>query len=220
MHGVAPTMTRRIRVHCTWTLAGLLALAAPSAAVGGADGTVEARAHLVALRKPVISAEVAGRVLDVKFRPGQPFARGEILISFDCELHRAREARAQAQRDRAARQLTALQSLDRSGATSRLEVGVAQADMAAAEAELRLVRLAVQRCEIQAPFDGTVIEQRVQTGEYVSEGQPVIEVVDHASLELEAICRSSARRVTQARHASTSDSPPVPAAARQHSPPR
>jgi RND family efflux transporter MFP subunit len=62
--------------------------------------------------------------------------------------------------------------------------------MAAAEADLRLVRLAVQRCEIRAPFDGTVVEHRVQAGEYVSEGQPVIEVVDHATLELEAIVPS------------------------------
>lgn len=191
MDRVLPTGVRLHRARWVWTLTTLVALTGPgAAAMTDGEGTLETRAHLVALRKPVVSAEVAGRVLEVRFRPGQAFPRGEILVAFDCELHRAREARAHAQRDRAARQLAALQSLDRSGATSRLEVGVAQADMAASEAELRIVRLAIQRCEIRAPFDGTVVEHRVQAGEYVSEGQPVIEVVDQASLELEAIVPS------------------------------
>lgn len=172
-------------------LAIFLVFSLPDLASGSQPGAVtEVRAHLVALRKPVIAAESAGRVVAMEFRPGQAFPQGGLLVAFDCALHRAREARAQAQRDRAGRQLAALQSLDRSGATSRLEVGLALADMAAAEAELRLVQLAVQRCEIRAPFAGTVVERRVQPGEYVVEGQPVLEIMDHVELELEAIVPS------------------------------
>lgn len=194
MPGTAPAASKRPRVRqAAGTLAVLLGiLGLPGVALGSqSEALTEVRAHLVAPRKPVLAAEVAGRVLAMQFRPGDAFPQGGLLVSFDCALHRAREARAQAQRDRAGRQLAALQSLDRSGATSRLEVGLALADMAAAEAELRLVQLTVQRCEIRATFGGTVVEQRVQPGEYVVEGQPVIEIVDHADLELEAIVPSS-----------------------------
>lgn len=163
----------------------------PFAASGQPPETVtEVRAHFVAMRTPTIAAELAGRVIAMPFRPGDTFPESALLVSLDCAVHRAREARAGAQRDRAGRQLAALQSLDRSGATSRLEVGLAQADVAAAEAELRLVQLAVQRCEIRAPFAGTVVEWRIQPSEYVVEGQPVIQVLDHADLELEALVPS------------------------------
>lgn len=154
------------------------------------ETVTEVRAHFVAMRTPTIAAEIAGRVIAMPFRPGETFPESAVLVSLDCGVHRAREARAVAQRDRAGRQLAALQSLDRSGATSRLELSLAQADVAAAEAELRLVQLAVQRCEIRAPFAGTVVERRVQPSEYVVEGQPLIQVLDHADLELEALVPS------------------------------
>ena len=168
-------------------LAGLLVACLPAGVARATQAAieVEARAHLVAVRKPVISAEIPGRVVSIDFRAGQSFVRGSLLVAFDCGLHRLREARAQAQRDRAARQLASLQSLDRSGATSRLEV-----EVAAADAELRLAQQIAQRCEIRAPFAGAVVEARVQPGEYVTEGQPLIEILDNADLELEAIVPS------------------------------
>lgn len=193
MRDMMTTAARRQRRACGLGVPLLLfsLLALPGGAKGQApEAAIEVRAHLVASRRPVIAAEVAGRVLAMPFRPGQAFPEGASLVSFDCAMHRAREARASAQRDRAARQLAALQSLDRQGATSRLEVGLAGADMAIAEAELRIVRLVIERCEITAPFAGTVVERRAQPGEYVSDGQPVIEVIDHAALELEAIVPS------------------------------
>lgn len=176
------------------TVAGMLAfllVGLPFAASCQQLETVtEVRAHFLAMRTPTIAAEIAGRVIAMPFRPGETFTESAVLVSLDCGVHRAREARAVAQRDRAGRQLAALQSLDRSGATSRLELSLVQADVAAAEAELRLVQLAVQRCEIRAPFTGTVVEWRIQQSEYVVEGQPLIQILDHADLELETLVPS------------------------------
>lgn len=153
---------------------------------------VETRTHLVAVRKPVVAAEIAGRVTAVIYRAGQSFSVGATLLTFDCSLHEAREARAAAQRDRAQRQLASLRHLDRSGATSRLEIGVAMAEMSAAEAELRMAQITMQRCVIKAPFAGQIVESRVQAGEYVTEGQPVLEIVDDGELEFETLLPSEA----------------------------
>lgn len=177
---------RRVNGVLAFLLCGL----SFAASANPPETATEVRAHFVAMRTPTIAAELAGRVIAMPFRPGEAFPEGAVLVSLDCALHRAREARAVAQRDRAGRQLAALQSLDRSGATSRLEVGLSLADVAAAEAELRLVQLAVQRCEVRAPFAGTVVERRIQPSEYVVEGQPVIQILDHADLELEALVPS------------------------------
>lgn len=151
---------------------------------------LETRVQLVAVRKPVISAEIAGRVTTLNYRAGQSFIRDATLVTFDCGLHEAREARAVAQRDRAQRQLNSLRHLDRSGATSRLELGIAMAEMSAAEAELRVAQITVQRCAIRAPFAGRLVEQRVQPGEYVAEGQPVVEIIDESELEFEMLVPS------------------------------
>jgi membrane fusion protein, multidrug efflux system len=148
------------------------------------------RMHLVALRKPVIAAEITARVTTVNYRPGQPFKSGAVLVGFDCAMYEARFARAQAQRDRAERQHAALQRLDRSGATSRLEVGLAAAEMAAAVAEVRAAEISVQRCVIPAPFSGQVVDLRVQAGEFVTEGQAVLEIIDDGDLEFEGIIPS------------------------------
>lgn len=156
---------------------------------GEAEGR-EARVHLAAVRKPVIAAEQAGRITALDFRAGQSFASGALLLALDCALHEAREARAAAQRDRAQRLLLSLRQLDRSGATSRLEIGVALADMAAADADLRAAQITLQRCQIRAPFAGRVVEQRVQLGEYVAEGQAVLEIIDDTDLEFESIVPS------------------------------
>jgi len=171
------------------TALAVVMLAALPAAATPPDGQ-DVRVHLAAVRKPVIAAELAGRVTALDFRAGQTFRAGAVLLAFDCAMHEAREARAVAQRDRAQRQLASLRQLDRSGATSRLEVHVAMAEMAAAEADLRATQITVQRCQIRAPFAGRVVEQRVQPGEYVTEGQPVLEIIDDSELEFESIVPS------------------------------
>lgn len=169
-------------------VAALLLVGCPAGA-NPLDGP-EVRVHLAAIRKPVIAAEQAGRIIALDFRAGQAFAAGAVLLALDCALHDAREARAAAQRDRAQRLLLSLRQLDRSGATSRLEIGVALADLAAADADLRAAQITLQRCQIRAPFAGRVVEQRVQSGEYVAEGQAVLEIIDDTDLEFESIVPS------------------------------
>lgn len=166
-----------------------LAAAQPGAPVP--DPPPELRASLVARHQVVLSSEVAARIAELPYRDGEVFEAGSHLVSFDCAAHRARLSRATALRDRARAHAAAAQRLDRSGVNSRLEVETALAEAAAAEAEVTLARLPVERCVVVAPFSGRVVELRVAPHQFVPEGAPLVEVIDHRQLEVEVVAPST-----------------------------
>lgn len=171
-----------------------LVFATAPAVTGRAAETVapaEYRALLVAVRKPVLAAEMAGKIAHVGFRPGEAFKAGDVLLSFDCTLNQVHEKRARAARDRAESQLNSLLALEKRGATSKLEVSLARADLAGVSADLSATHIMVERCAIKAPFAGRVVDQRIQAGEFAAESQPLLEIIDDSELELETIVPSA-----------------------------
>lgn len=89
-------------------------------------------------------------------------------------------ALALARRDAAQAQLDRLQA----GAKPE-EIAVAQANVHQAEAALRAAQAALDRCEIRAPFAGTVGAVAVRVGELVAPGQPLVTLGDLSALQIE-----------------------------------
>lgn len=139
--------------------------------------------RLVASRTATLAAEVSARVLTVAYREGEIFSAGDLLVSMDCTLYVARRARTEAIRNRGLRQLETLELLSRSGATSGLELATARFELDAAEAELRLANAEIDRCVITAPFSGAVVATRINAYEFVTPGQPLIEIIDLSTIE-------------------------------------
>jgi len=146
--------------------------------------------RLIATRNATLAAEVATRVLAVAFREGQSFSEGDLLVSMDCTLYEARRARTEAIRNRGLRQLETLELLSRSGATSGLELATARFELDAADAELRLADAEIDRCVVTAPFSGAVVATRINAHEYVSPGQPLIEIIDLSTIEAQTFVPS------------------------------
>ena len=71
-------------------------------------------------------------------------------------------------------------------AGARLEtIAAAEAEVARAEAALEQARVALARCEIRAPFAGTVGLVHVRTGEWTAPGQPLVTLGDLTTLRVE-----------------------------------
>ncbi len=87
---------------------------------------------------------------------------------------------AAAQRDAAQAQLDRLLA----GPTAE-EIAAAQAAVAQAEAQLSAARVALARCEVRAPFAGTVGLVHVRVGELVAPGQPLLTLGDLTVLRVE-----------------------------------
>ncbi len=62
--------------------------------------------------------------------------------------------------------------------------------MAAAEAEERLAAIDVSHCSIKAPFSGRIAELKVQRYQFVTLGQPVLDILSDRELEVELLAPS------------------------------
>ncbi len=64
-------------------------------------------------------------------------------------------------------------------------IAAAEAEVARAKAALEAARLALARCEVRAPFGGTVGDVAVRVGELVAPGQPLVVLGDLTTLQVE-----------------------------------
>ncbi|MGZ5034982.1 MAG: efflux RND transporter periplasmic adaptor subunit [Usitatibacter sp.] len=122
----------------------------------------------------VLRPEVAGRIAHIGFREGERVGKGDLLIKLDDSVQQADLERARAnltlsrtKHERAIdlrnRGFISSQALDESENTLR----VAQAD-----AELMTAR--VNKMTLRAPFAGTIGLRQASIGDYVKEGQDIV----------------------------------------------
>lgn len=133
----------------------------------------------------VLRPEVAGRIAAIRFREGSPVRRGDVLVDFDAAVQRAEVQQAKANLALAQANFGRTEDLfnrkflsqsARDEAASRLEV--ARANMALAEARLDKMR-------IRAPFAGIVGIRNVSVGDYVKEGEDLVNLEDIATLKVD-----------------------------------
>lgn len=133
----------------------------------------------------VLRPEVAGRIAEIRFSEGGPVRRGDVLVDFDAAVQRAEVQQAKANLALAQANFGRTEDLfnrkflsqsARDEAASRLEV--ARANMALAEARLDKMR-------IRAPFAGIVGIRNVSVGDYVKEGEDLVNLEDIATLKVD-----------------------------------
>ncbi|WP_196772882.1 efflux RND transporter periplasmic adaptor subunit [Pseudodesulfovibrio alkaliphilus] len=153
----------------------------------GSDGQ---RAQIVAIRQAVISSELAGRITALHFREGERFKKGDILVSYDSALFRARLDRAVQAEAAALKRLNVAQELRDLDSISVADYEQAKSDLSVARAETSAERVMVNRCQIAAPFSGRVGETYVRASEHVAEGTKLFSIYDDSAFEVEAIVPS------------------------------
>ena len=147
-----------------------------------------------------VSAQVAGRVAELKVAEGDRVQAGQLLARIDArpyhdQLVQAEGAISQARANLQNATLSRARNEDllQRGIAARKEVedartqeSVAKAALQQAEGALSLVKLQVARTALTAPFPGVVVKRFVNVGEQVdgTAGQPVIEVANLSQVEL------------------------------------
>lgn len=184
---VAPVMTQAAGAPGPAAETPVAGAPAPDAAMSGMG---DVRAQLISRHTTVLSSEIAGTVVTLPFREGETFKQGDEIAAINCATYTAHLAQAEAQVSRAGRKVEAFRLLDKRGATGRIDVDLAEIDVNAAEAERQLAANDVARCSIKAPFAGRVAELKVQRYQYVTVGQPVIDILSDRDLEVELLAPS------------------------------
>lgn len=202
-----PEQEPRRRRHAFWRIAGvLITVVAVGTAVwfGHAmwqaymlspwtrDGTV--RAYVV-----TIASEVAGRIVDLPVKDNQYVKKNDMLMVIDptnysiaVKLNQAAVQQAQANMDNAQREATRREDLPSLAVTVEQQQEyetraiAAQAQYEQAVANLNQAQANLQRTVIRSPVNGWVTNLLTQAGDYATEGQNVISVVDADSFWVDA----------------------------------
>ncbi|MFV3074367.1 efflux RND transporter periplasmic adaptor subunit [Niveispirillum fermenti] len=151
----------------------------------------EIRAQVRPRHHAVLSAEMGGKILELPFRDGEAFRRGDRLIVFDCAAQRARRDQAAAAAQAAARRREVSGKLDQLNSISMLELATAESAEAEAKAELALADVMVRRCVIAAPYDGRMAGVEAQRYAFAAEGAPLVAIYDAGAFDVEMIVPSA-----------------------------
>lgn len=133
----------------------------------------------------VLRPETAGRVASIGFKDGAVVAKGTVLVVFDAaiqdaELQQARAnlALAKSSYERnvelVGKKFLSQQALDASAATLKVQ-----------EAAVQLAEAKAAKMRIKAPFTGMVGLRNVSVGDYLKDGQDLINIEDVATLRVD-----------------------------------
>ena len=131
---------------------------------------------------PVLSSEVTSQVTNITRRFGESFKKGELLISLDDSFYRANHLAAQAVVHASKIKYDATSSLYKDENVSQVEFEEAAGQYTVAQKNAVEARNKYEGCRIVAPFDGRVVEVMIHEHEMAKESQPMIKIVNDATL--------------------------------------
>lgn len=151
----------------------------------GASGELEAQL------RTTLAAEVAGRITRIVLEEGESVGAGGVVVEIDPERRalaldeaRARAAQAEARLANERRETDRVRTLHKSNVASQsqlegaeMALEIAQADAAAARAQLGVAKRALADASVSAPFAGLLARRHVNVGEFVQSGAPLFDVV-------------------------------------------
>ena len=151
----------------------------------GANDPLAIRVLVVPENETVLSAEMSGKMSSILVDMGDRFKKGNRLVDFDCDLRRAQLKKALAELASAQKVLQVNRRLGSLNSVSELDLALSESKVEMAVSEVAVRRALVGQCTITAPFSGTVARREAKPHEFVTEGQPVVHIVDTAHLRLQ-----------------------------------
>lgn len=158
----------------------------------------DAPAAAVARNESRLGAEIAARIAAIPVEVGQTVPRGAVVVQLDdadaklavaqaeaaLNSARARLALAESQLARA-RDLQKQQFISPEALSQReTETAVVRAEVANAEAALRVAQRTLEKTVVRAPFAGVVMARPGQVGEIAQPGAPLVVLKDAAPPEV------------------------------------
>ncbi len=132
-----------------------------------------------------IYPEVAGRIVQMNIREGQPVAKGALLLKlYDGDL-KAQLQKLYAQEENARRTEDRNKQLLARGGISRQEYDLATTNLQGAVADIELVKANLSKTEIRAPFAGVIGLRNVSPGAVVTSGTLIARMQQISSLKLD-----------------------------------
>ncbi|WP_250655337.1 efflux RND transporter periplasmic adaptor subunit [Alkalimarinus coralli] len=135
---------------------------------------LESTGTVIAVQEVVVTTEVAGLIQSINFKSGQDVDKGALLVKLDTSVDQAelkgliasgKLAEANFKRDK--------QLIERK-AVSSLDYETSLASLSTAEANIESQKATISKKSIRAPFSGKLGIRKVDLGEYLQAGSPIV----------------------------------------------
>ena len=162
-------------------------------------------AEVIAKHDSKVSAEASATVVSVNHDTGDKVNQGDTVISLDCRTYRLQLQQAKAAYDAVSAQyenskklFASAQKLQKQNNISQELYNQRNADASRLKAELlntkagiEAAEIAVDKCSINAPYDGYISERFISKGELAQPGTAVFQMVTSEQGHVEAHINSS-----------------------------
>lgn len=138
------------------------------------QSTVRAIGSVEAVKGVIVSADLPGIVERISFESGRAARTGDVLVQLETTQERAQLTAAEAQRDLTKLTLERVRGLRDKGVASQEEYDQISAEARQAESRANEIRAMIERKTIRAPFDGVLGIRRVNPGQYLKAGDPIV----------------------------------------------
>ncbi len=118
--------------------------------------------------------EVAGRISEILFKEGQRVAQGTVLVRFDASVQRAEFEQAKANLQLNKSKFERAVDLQKKGFISSQAREEAENHYRVSEAAAELANAKLSKLVLRAPFSGIVGLRTVSVGDYVKDGQDIV----------------------------------------------
>lgn len=135
-----------------------------------------------ATQRAILSAEIAGVLTGLKYDVGNAVKKGSLVAQVDIGDLGLRRKRSELSLRHLTVKVTNLERLMQRGLTTEEELAQAQMERDIANTDIQIFKQQIGKAQIIAPFDGVVVRRNVHAYEWVTAGQPVVEIVSPASL--------------------------------------
>jgi RND family efflux transporter MFP subunit len=180
-------------------------LASAPAELRDVELTFTAEAIVEAVRQSTVSAQIAGRIVDIRFDVGDRVQKGDVIVRIDERAATQAQAASEAQlRSAEATLANARAQFERSRQLfaqkfiSQAALDKAESDFKAAESQMKAMlagagQAATERsfATVTAPYSGVVAARHVQLGEMATPGKPLMTGFDPSTLRVVATVAST-----------------------------
>ena len=135
---------------------------------------LEAVGTLTPVNGVEVTAESSGVVREIRFESGQQVEKGTVLVELDADTDRADLHTLETQAALAATDLKRLRKLIEQESISQSQFDQAESRYLEAQARVRAQRTRVNKKVIKAPFSGELGIRRINVGQYIEPGQPIV----------------------------------------------
>ncbi len=130
-----------------------------------------------AVQKAVLSAEQTGVLVRLSYDVGSRVKKGGLIAKVDTgELELGRKRSGLALKYLKS-QLKDMEKLSRSGLATNEEMAKARLEMDVTKTDIEILKRKISKSRVKAPFGCIIVRRRVQPHEWVTAGQPVVDIV-------------------------------------------